>query len=94
MSYQIKTFFTEAGPVTLDFDFIPAEPTLVHLGKYCAHICETCEFRKFNCGYEDKPVTVGRCPGWSISGQSYADATFAYYKELHEKRYGTARLSL
>ena len=91
MAYAIKTFDTSDGPLTLSFDFIPAEPTTAQLAAYIPHVCSTCEFPN-SCGKRHGSIidqsSDYHCNSWKIGFQAYCAAEIEYYKALHKKHYG------
>lgn len=91
MSYMIKTFQTPEGPLTLDFDFVPKEPTTIQLGRFVPHTCNTCEWNSFrNTGHCKSPdLPEGEhCPNWEIDPIAHSTAIVEYYKDLHRRCYG------
>lgn len=86
MAYAIKTFKTPDGPLTLEFDFIPAEPTTAQLAAFVPHVCSTCEFPN-SCDKRQNGV-IDDCNSWKIGFQAYCAAEIEYYKALHRKHYG------
>lgn len=91
MSHAMMTFETKDGPLKLEFDFIPAEPTLMQREALVPHICDTCEWKNFRhtacCGSPDLPYGE-HCDTWSIGLDAFCTARTEYYKALHKKHYG------
>lgn len=93
MSYAMKQFETEHGPLVLEFDFIPAEPTTLQLGMFVPHNCTTCEWKPCKTGCSrgaDNIPGVDPCKNWEIGPAAFETAYIEYYKDLHRKRYGSA----
>ena len=90
MSYAIKTLQTPEGPVTLDFDYIPAEPTTAQLAAYVPHVCSTCEWKLCGkcCLNVPEPPNEDPCESWAIGPIAHSYAMFEYYKDLYKKHYG------
>lgn len=93
MSYALKHFNTKDGPLVLEFDFIPAEPTTAQLGVFVPHYCSTCEWNHCltSCskGNNNTPG-ADPCKNWEIGPAAFETAYIEYYKDLHRKHYGTA----
>mgnify|MGYP003290866653 CR=1 FL=1 len=91
MGYAMMRFETSDGPLVLEFDFVPQEPTLAQREALVPHICETCEWKNLrNTLYCRTPeLTPGEhCATWSIGLDAFCTARTEYYKALHKKHYG------
>lgn len=92
MAYAFKHFNTKDGPIDLEFDFIPAEPTLERLCRFVPRNCTTCEWKHCQtcCSKgADNILGAGSCKNWGIGPSAFETAYVEYYKDLHRKRYGT-----
>lgn len=91
MVHAMKRFYTKDGPIILEFDFIPPEPTPAQLAEYVPQVCATCEWK----GMQEHPACSpsarlygGSCGGWEIGPKAYTEARIAYYRALHRRCYG------
>ncbi len=91
MTYAMKRFETEGGPLILEFDFIPPEPTMTQLEKLVPHNCDTCLWKGLQassyCGAMLLPVGA-LCSKWEMNCAAFGTARVEFYKALHEKHYG------
>lgn len=63
------------------------------------HHCKTCEWNLWlgkGTTYctETEEISSGECPDWEISPDAISLAVAEYYKQLHEKHYGKACVSV
>lgn len=92
-TYSCRLLELEDGPVYVDFDFIPEEPTWEQEMACCVHSCDTCEnkcpeIRADGCRYGEPGQTGKNCPLWElgfddVSSKAQCDAYNRYWLELH-----------
>lgn len=91
MAYAMKRFETKNGPLVLEFDFIPKDPTMAMLESLVPHVCDTCAWQSLrnssHCGSPALPIGTP-CPNWEMNCDAFNSATAEYYKALHKKHYG------
>lgn len=93
--YSCRRLELKDGPVYVDFDFIPDEPTWEQEMAFCVHSCDTCEnkhpeIRCNGCNYGAPGVTGENCPYWDlgfddISSNAQSEAYNNYWLDLHRR---------
>lgn len=93
--YSCRRLELKNGPVYVDFDFIPDEPTWEQEMAFCVHSCDTCEnkhpeIRCNGCNYGAPGVTGENCPYWDlgfddISSNAQSEAYNNYWLDLHRR---------
>ena len=93
--YSCRRLELKDGPVYVDFDFIPEEPTWEQEMAFCVHSCDTCEnkhpeIRCNGCNYGAPGVTGENCPYWDlgfddISSNAQSEAYNNYWLDLHRR---------
>ena len=93
--YSCRRLEPKDGPVYVDFDFIPDEPTWEQEMAFCVHSCDTCEnkhpeIRCNGCNYGAPGVTGENCPYWDlgfddISSNAQSEAYNNYWLDLHRR---------
>lgn len=91
MAYAMKRYETKDGPLVLEFDFIPSEPTMTQLEVLAPHNCDTCAWKSLrnssHCGLLLLPIGT-QCSNWEMNCDAFNAATVEYFKALHNKHYG------
>lgn len=90
-SYEYSCHLLELkdGPVYVDFDFIPDEPTYHQLRKYVKRSCDTClhnaTFDADGVGCEQDSYPKAACKLWHCHFEAMIDAEKQYWLDLHRK---------
>lgn len=85
-----RTVNTKEGILTLDFDFVPSDPTANQRAAFVPHNCDTCEwkFMGADCyGKNESVRKISPCPKWEISHSAFIDGYHEYLKDLHRRNY-------
>lgn len=87
--YDCRCLELTEGPVYVDFDFIPEEPTYKQIRALLAHTCETCAYR--DTGADIRPgCNPALCDGkgcklWAPHWDCESDAINRYWLDLHRR---------
>lgn len=77
------------GPVYVDFDFIPEEPTYKQLRAFMAHTCESCAYSETRSDVRpgcNPDLCAGKgCRFWAPHWDSEIDAEKQYWLDLHRR---------